>query len=225
LTNDQFPTQLIPPVQPQRKHSRLRKISLITLAVAASLLAVLVILGFALGAPRTSPAASAPLHIATTFAPRTAAEKAAAAAKTRAIAKHDQAIADQEIAANKKAAKVAARKAAEARKVAARKAAARKAAFDRPLLTLSGVGISSTAPFSAPASGDYTVHYTYNCANFGQAGNFQIFEYSGGDMTTALANAYALSGSGTAHAYGAGPDEHLMLNGECNWTIRVNRAR
>lgn len=87
------------------------------------------------------------------------------------------------------------------------------------LLSVSGEGIKSTKSFSA--DGDWELSYTYDCSNWGQKGNFQIFiESEDGGMSDIGANELGMSGSDTNY-YHDGGTYYLKINSECNWTVKV----
>jgi hypothetical protein len=111
---------------------------------------------------------------------------------------------------------------------AASPAAAAPPAKPRVLLRFGGSGIRNSAPFDV-GSGALTVHYTFDCSSFGQAGNFQAdlvygnqSSLSGDDQP--VANALALSGSTTTTVYPQDPgkDYYLAVNSECSWKVRVS---
>jgi len=94
------------------------------------------------------------------------------------------------------------------------------------LLSLSGSGIKSSKTFEF--SGDSVdVIYTFDCSDFGYAGNFQIYFYGasllGPSVPDILANDLAMSGGDTTteYLYGATGPFHLEMNSECDWTVKV----
>ena len=98
------------------------------------------------------------------------------------------------------------------------------------LLSLTGNGIKTSKSFSA--TGDSVdVVYTFNCASFGQTGNFQIMFYGaspfGPTMPDILANALALKGGDTTTEYlnGASGPFHVEINSECAWAVKVVGTR
>lgn len=84
----------------------------------------------------------------------------------------------------------------------------------------SGDGLGQSSPFEA--TGAFDVKYSYDCATFGQAGNFQIWV---GDGASILVNALDTSGAGVAHDYEDGGGQvYLTINSECSWSIVVTEA-
>ena len=66
------------------------------------------------------------------------------------------------------------------------------------------------------AHGNWTLKYTYNCASFGQAGNFAVSDETG----MPLVNEVKLKGSGSSPQYDSGT-HHLEVDSECDWTLTV----
>jgi hypothetical protein len=98
----------------------------------------------------------------------------------------------------------------------------------RVLIRFTGSGIENSAPFNVGSS-PLTVHYSFNCAAMGQAGNF-IADLLYGNQAglnsddQSIANDLATSGAQTTTVYpqDAGKDYHLAVNSECSWRIRVS---
>ena len=91
------------------------------------------------------------------------------------------------------------------------------------LFSGSGSGIESTRPFTVPASAKgWHVNWTYNCASFGMAGNFDFDVYQGTqlDFNDNGPNQVGMKGSGTEHYYDTGTF-HLETNSECAWTLQA----
>ena len=86
------------------------------------------------------------------------------------------------------------------------------------LLDQTGSGIKNTAPFQAP--GTWVIEYSYNCSNFGQAGNFQVYVYQGTNLVDTPVNELKLRGSGQSYEYQSGLT-HLQINSECNWHVKA----
>ena len=92
---------------------------------------------------------------------------------------------------------------------------------------MSGSGIQNSAPFLVNES-SLTVDYSYNCAAFGQSGNF-IADLIGGSVNAgtyddqSIANALSTGGSATTTLYpqDQGTDYHLSVNSECSWSVTV----
>jgi len=82
------------------------------------------------------------------------------------------------------------------------------------LYSKTGSGIGSTPNFTTDA--EWQVQYTYDCANFGQQGNFAVT-----DESDVLVNALAVGGSDVAYVHNSPGIHSLTVNSECNWTIKV----
>jgi hypothetical protein len=107
-------------------------------------------------------------------------------------------------------------------------AAALAAPKKHVLIRFTGSGIENSAPFNVGSS-PLTVHYSFNCASMGQAGNFiadllygNQANFSSDDQS--IANDLAMSGAQTTTVYpqDAGKGYHLAVNSECDWRIRVS---
>lgn len=88
------------------------------------------------------------------------------------------------------------------------------------LLDQSSSGDVSTAPFTT--TGDWTLTYTFDCTNYGYAGNFQIYieNTDGSENTDEGANDLSMSGGNTDHYYDSG-QHYLEINTECDWHVTV----
>jgi hypothetical protein len=102
------------------------------------------------------------------------------------------------------------------------------AAVKRVLIRFTGNGIESSAPFNV-GSGPLTVHYSFNCASFGSAGNFAADLLYGNQSSLnsddqPIANALATSGSTTTTVYPQDPgqDYHISVDSECSWRVKVS---
>jgi len=72
-------------------------------------------------------------------------------------------------------------------------------------------------PFTVAAT--WSLTYTFNCTNFGQSGNFIVYEdYPNGDSLT---NALALKGAETTYRTDDAGEHTLLVSTECDWTIKV----
>lgn len=87
----------------------------------------------------------------------------------------------------------------------------------KTVLTESGDGIKTTVKFHV--SGDWDLHYTYDCSNFGTSGNF-IVTTGGTDFPMPLANELGANGSEVTHQHDGGT-LYLEVNSECSWTVKV----
>jgi hypothetical protein len=84
-----------------------------------------------------------------------------------------------------------------------------------------GSGIESGQQFTVPPNvTGWNEGWSYNCASFGQAGNFatNITGYGGAaDTTDSGTNQLGMSGSGTNHYYDTGTFS-IDVDSECSWT-------
>jgi hypothetical protein len=88
------------------------------------------------------------------------------------------------------------------------------------LLDKTGSGTSKTAIFQT--TGEWEIDYTFDCTNFGQTGNFQIYVFDGGSSLVDIpANALALKGSDTVYEHNLSGPYYLEMNSECNWRVIV----
>jgi hypothetical protein len=85
------------------------------------------------------------------------------------------------------------------------------------VLTEHGTGIKNTVKFTV--HGDWDLHYTYDCANFGMQGNFAVTGM-GGDFPNVMVNELDEKGTDTTHQHDGGT-MYLQINSECAWTIKV----
>lgn len=89
------------------------------------------------------------------------------------------------------------------------------------LLDLKGSGSKTTQKFTA--AGDWDLNWSYDCSNFGQNGNFQVFIYDGsGQMSfrNSPVNQLGASDSGVEH-YHNGGTFYLTMNSVCSWKVQV----
>jgi hypothetical protein len=87
------------------------------------------------------------------------------------------------------------------------------------LISFSGNGIKNSPKFKTTS--DWTIHYSYNCANFGQSGNFAITYYTDGSLEDVAVNELKKKGSGTAPIYDDNGTHYLSVNSECSWKVSV----
>ena len=89
-----------------------------------------------------------------------------------------------------------------------------------PLLKLSGSGMKSTQTLSVPQ--EWSLTWTYDCSSFGQKGNFIVSVYNsdGTPSDVSGVNQLGRSGSDTEYFHQGG-SLYLVVNSECQWTIRV----
>ena len=89
------------------------------------------------------------------------------------------------------------------------------------LLDISGSGSKSTAKFTAAS--DWDLNWSYDCNNFGQDGNFQVYIYNGDgtlSFANSLINQLGKSGADVEH-YHNGGTFYLTVNSMCKWKIQV----
>jgi hypothetical protein len=81
----------------------------------------------------------------------------------------------------------------------------------------SGSGIENTPRFTVPAT--WKLAWQYNCASFGQAGNFQVYE----DGTSGRVNVNELGkgGHGATFGYSDAGSHYLEVNSECRWRLKI----
>lgn len=87
----------------------------------------------------------------------------------------------------------------------------------KTVLTESGNGIKTTAKFHV--SGDWDLHYTYDCAAFGMQGNF-VVTTGGTSFPLPLANELGKKGAEVTHQHDGGT-LYLEIDSECSWTVKV----
>jgi hypothetical protein len=87
------------------------------------------------------------------------------------------------------------------------------------LLDLSGSGIKNSSEFSAPSH--WKLNYTYDCANFGGQGNFQVYVMEGDSTAGIPVNELGANGSSSSDVYHSGK-VHLEMNSECNWHVTAS---
>lgn len=86
----------------------------------------------------------------------------------------------------------------------------------KTLVKMSGNGTDKTKMFDV--GDEWTITYTYDCRNWGQSGNFQVYEdYPEGDV---LVNELGIKGTDSKTVYGSGT-HYLEISSECDWTITV----
>ena len=87
---------------------------------------------------------------------------------------------------------------------------------------LYGSGIETTASFRAPGS-TWKVSYSWDCSDFGYAGNMIITVYrSNGDYFDLAANRIGYTGSSHSYEHGGGRF-YLEMNSECDWRVVVTK--
>lgn len=91
----------------------------------------------------------------------------------------------------------------------------------RVLLVESGSGIKKTKPYHVTKD-SYTIHYRFDCSNFGSQGNFAVTIYDGTMLEDVAVNELAKSGKDTTQEYGSG-SHHLEINSECEWRVKVTQ--
>lgn len=83
--------------------------------------------------------------------------------------------------------------------------------------TTTGNGLKDTGSFIV--GNDWTIRYSFDCANYGMQGNFQIEVDK--NITKFEANALAKSGSDSSVVHGDPGKHYLSIISECDWTITV----
>jgi hypothetical protein len=101
--------------------------------------------------------------------------------------------------------------------VAPAHAAAAKPASPYVIAHFTGSGIENTPQFTT--LGTWTLKWSYNCASFGQLGNFAVLENGGTGMVTV--NELGPGGHGTTYGYGDAGRHYLAVDSECAWSMRV----
>lgn len=94
-------------------------------------------------------------------------------------------------------------------------------AAQQTLLDISGSGSKTTAKFTA--AGDWDLNWSYDCSNFGQQGNLQIFVYNGSgsiSFQNTGVNQLGNSGADVEH-YHNGGTFYLVINSVCKWKAQV----
>lgn len=83
--------------------------------------------------------------------------------------------------------------------------------------TFTGSGIRNTEKFTVTDT--WKLVYSFNCANFGQSGNFQVYEDGG--FTGVTVNELSAGKSGSTWAYSDAGTHYLQVNSECDWTLKI----
>lgn len=96
------------------------------------------------------------------------------------------------------------------------------AGADTATFTSAQIGTSGNTP-SFSQSGNWTMSWSFNCTNFGSAGNFQVtINQPAGDLSPDLGvNELSVSGNG-AEFYEDTGTFSLAVNSECDWSITVS---
>lgn len=90
-------------------------------------------------------------------------------------------------------------------------------------LVFSGNGGTTTDTYAMRKG--WKVHWSFDCSDFGSAGNFQLeLESSNFLDTEFLSNALSMYGSGSHHIAKSGRYD-LWINTECDWTVTVTGRR
>ena len=93
------------------------------------------------------------------------------------------------------------------------------AAGARTVAAFTGSGTEKTRRFTVTDTWKLT--YSFNCAEFGQSGNFQVFEDGGSDFSGVEVNDLAMSKSSSTWAYNDSGTHYLEINSECSWKLKV----
>jgi hypothetical protein len=95
-------------------------------------------------------------------------------------------------------------------------------AVAKTVLQISGNGAKTTADF-AVTQAQWTIAYTYNCANAGGEGNFivEVYDHTNQlDVNKPGINELGASGNSSTVEHGNGT-YYLSVNSEYNWTLTV----
>lgn len=90
-------------------------------------------------------------------------------------------------------------------------------AAKKVVLHQAGNGIKNTPSFTTGA--DWSVSYTFNCAGFGDKGNFSITD--GTQLAAVLASALDTKGADTTYQHDDAGKHYLEIDSECSWTVTV----
>ena len=80
-----------------------------------------------------------------------------------------------------------------------------------------GSGIENTPRFRT--SGTWLLRWSYNCANFGQPGNFAVLE--DGEAGGVAVNELGTHGHGKTYGYGDAGRHYLEVDSECHWSMKI----
>lgn len=86
------------------------------------------------------------------------------------------------------------------------------------VMMFTGSGEGNTPWFTVTST--WKVVYSFNCANFGQPGGFQVTEDGGTNFALSV-NDLAMSNSSSTWAYDDGGTHYLQINSECAWKVKV----
>jgi hypothetical protein len=89
----------------------------------------------------------------------------------------------------------------------------------KAVASFSGSGIENTPQFTV--TGTRKLDYSFDCSNFGQRGNFQVYEYAGSSLENVMVNDLAMSKSGSTYAYRDAGLHYLQVNSECSWSLQI----
>ena len=98
------------------------------------------------------------------------------------------------------------------------KAAPSTTAAPSTLLDVNGTGDKTTDPFTA--KGAWHINYSYNCAAFGQAGDFGILVQGGDGFSDQGPNTQGMSGQ-DSNFEPQGGTFTLQIISECQWHVTV----
>lgn len=91
------------------------------------------------------------------------------------------------------------------------------AAAKKVVLHQAGNGIKNTPSFTTGA--DWSVSYTFNCAAFGDKGNFSITD--GAQLAAVLVSALDTKGADTTYQHDDAGKHYLEIDSECSWSVTV----
>jgi len=100
-------------------------------------------------------------------------------------------------------------------------AAPTKPAAPKTVLTAKGTGTKNTARFTT--SGDWTIHWSYDCSKtFGSKGNFIVGVFDGSeDSFQNGVNELGKKGADTSPVYDDPGQHYLSVTSECSWQLTV----
>jgi hypothetical protein len=90
----------------------------------------------------------------------------------------------------------------------------------KTVLTAQGMSTKNTARFST--SGDWTIHWSYDCAKFGGQGNFIVNVFDGSEESLDNGvNELGRNGTDTSPVYDDPGQHYLSVTSECSWQLTV----
>jgi hypothetical protein len=96
---------------------------------------------------------------------------------------------------------------------------AAKPAKAHTVATFTGSGQENTSRFTVTST--WKLVYSFDCSNFGQAGNFAVTEDGGNDLNGVSVNDLAMSKGASTWGYDDAGTHYLQINSECVWKVKV----